>query len=116
VYVSSACTVVAPAPEAVAAARARAQEIWQRNMAIIDHSVAFWKGRSGTAPYTADELTGAIEFFETLTRIKGANLSFIGPIPDESLEKLSSEWKIWRAKQGDRLTYDTSKRRVVVSD
>lgn len=111
-----ACAVVAPAPEAVTVARVRAQEIWQRNMLIVDESVVFWKGHSGTAPHTADELTNAIEFFQVLTRIKGANFSFIGPIPDEGLEKLSAKWKAWHAAHGEQLTYDTSKQRVILTD
>lgn len=115
-YLFVGCASVAPDPEAVAAARTRAHEIWQRNMLIVDESVAVWKGRSGTASFTADELTTAIEFFETLTGIEGANFSFIGPIPDEGLEKLSAAWKVWHETHGQRLMYSTSKQRVILTD
>jgi hypothetical protein len=93
-----------------------AKRIWQQNMAIVDRSVEFWKKKqSGTAPYRSEELTSAIDFFETLTQIKGANLSFLGPIPDEQLETASIKWKAWYALHGDHLTYDTPKRRVIIS-
>ena len=93
----------------------RAKEMWEHNMTIVDRSVEFWKKKEpGTAPYGADELTNAIDFFETLTSIRGANLSFIGPIPDEQLEKVSAEWKAWYATHSDRLQYDPSARRVSV--
>jgi hypothetical protein len=82
-------------PEDETALSVRAREIWEHNMTIVDRSVEFWKKKQpGTAPYGAEELTNAIDFFETLTKIRGANLSFIGPIPDEQLEKASAAWKL----------------------
>lgn len=41
-------------------------------------------------------------------------MSFIGPIPDESLENASRQWKAWYAAHGDALTYDESKKRVIL--
>jgi len=94
----------------------RAREVWLGNMAIIDRSVEFWKKKQpGTAPYTPEDLTRAIDFFETITRIRGANLSFLGPIPDGDLEKVKNEWKAWYAGHGDRLIYDATSRRVLVT-
>jgi hypothetical protein len=99
-----------------AAARQRGKQIWQRNVTIVEESVEFWKRRTGTAPYTPKELEDAIDFFERLTGIHGGNMSFIGPIPDESLEKVSDQWKAWYAVHGDHLVYDASKRRVIVKE
>lgn len=98
-----------------AASRERAKQMWQRNMTIVDASVDFWKKRSGTAPYTPKELENAIGFFERLTGILSGNMSFIGPIPDESLEEVSEQWKGWYAVHGEHLMYNTRKRRVMIA-
>jgi hypothetical protein len=95
-------------------AHEKAIELWRRNMVIVDESVAFWKGRTGRSPHTQEELTDAIDFFQTLTNIRGTNMSFIGPIPDESLEMASRNWKAWYATHGEALTYDESKKRVIL--
>ena len=88
-----------------------ARRVWSDHMTVIDRSVDFWKRRQpGSAPYSSEELTKAIEFFETLTLIKGANLSFIGAIPDESLESMRTKWKAWYDAHADELTYDSTGR------
>jgi hypothetical protein len=111
-----ACTS-ADRAERAAISNERAKQIWQQNMTVVDRSVEFWKKQQpGTAPYGSEELTNAIDFFETLTHIRGANLSFIGPIPDESLEKVSKEWKVWYAAHGEHLTYNASKHRVILTN
>ena len=95
------------------ASHEKAQELWQRNMSVVDESVEFWKKQTGTAPYTPKELENAIDFFETVTELRGrANMSFIGIIPDESLENASREWKAWYEAHCERLTYDASKKRA----
>ena len=113
---TAACTS-AERSERAATLNDRAKQTWQQNMTIVDRSVEFWKKKQpGTAPYGSEELTNAIDFFETLTQIRGANLSFIGPIPDEQLEKASIEWKKWYAVHSRHLTYDAWKRRVIIRD
>lgn len=98
-----------------AASHEKAKELWRLNMIIVDESVEFWKKRTGTAQYTPKELENAVDFFETVTELRGrANMSFIGIIPDESLENASREWKTWYEAHAERLTYDASKKRVVV--
>lgn len=93
----------------------QAKRVWQQNMTIVDSSVEFWKQkRVGAARYGSDDLMRAIDFFETLTQIKGANLSFFGPIPDERLERVNTEWKSWYATHGSQLTYDEVSNRVVL--
>lgn len=93
----------------------KAKDLWQQNMTVVDESVEFWKKPTGTAPYTPKELENAVDFFETVTKIRGrANMSFIGVIPDESLENASREWKVWYDAHGERLTYDASKKRVTL--
>jgi hypothetical protein len=115
-HVFGACTSPQAGTSEAVVLHEKATELWQRNMTIVDESVAFWKKRTGTAPYTPDELTEAIDFFETVTELRGrANMSFIGPIPDESLEGASREWKAWYAAHAEHLTYDTAKNRVVVT-
>ena len=113
-----ACTATHTAAHDAVALHAKAKELWLRNMTIIDESVDFWKkGVVGSAPYTPKELENAIDFFETVTEMRGrANMSFIGPIPDESLENASREWKAWYVTRGEHLMYDPSRRRVVVSE
>lgn len=113
-----ACTPTHTAARDAVALHEKATALWLRNMTIVDESVDFWKnGVVGSAPYTPKELENAIDFFETLTEMRGrANMSFIGPIPDESLENASREWKAWYVTHGEHLMYDPSKRRAVVSD
>lgn len=96
------------------ASHERAKQIWKRNMTIVQESVDSWKKRSGTAAYAPKELENAITFFETVTGIHGGNMSFIGPIPDASLEKLSDEWLAWYAVHGEHLRYSARTRRVIV--
>jgi hypothetical protein len=115
-YLIAACTPTHTTARAVAL-HEKAKELWLRNMMIVDESVDFWeKGVAGSAPYTPKELENAIGFFETVTQMRGrANMSFIGPIPDESLRSASREWKAWYVIHGEHLIYDPSKR-LVVSD
>ena len=112
------CTATHTAARDAVALHAKTKERWLRNMTIVDEGVDFWKkGVGGSAPYTPKELENAIDFFETVTEMRGrANMSFIGPIPDESLENASREWKAWYVTRGEHLMYDPSKRRVVVSE
>jgi hypothetical protein len=49
-------------------------------MAILDASIAWWKGGSDVAPHSPDQITEAIAFFENLTEIYSGSMSFIGPI------------------------------------
>ena len=109
-----ACAPVHDASEKRAAFRERAKQTWQHNMTIVDASIDVWKQRLGA--YDPKELEKAIDFFETLTHINSGDMSFIGPTPDERLEKNSNEWKAWYVTHGEHLTYDPSKGRVVVSD
>jgi hypothetical protein len=108
------CVSVQDASKKTDVLRERAKQTWQRNMAIVDTSINVWKARSGA--YDPKELEMAIGFFETLTHINSGNMSFIGPMPDERLEKNSGEWKAWYLTHSEHLIYDRSKRRVVVSD
>jgi hypothetical protein len=108
-----ACMRVQDTSEKTAALRERAKQTWQQNMTIVDASIDVWKRRLGT--YDPKKLETAIGFFETLTQIHGGNMSFIGPIPDESLEKVRSQWKAWYAAHEVQLIYDASKHRVIVS-
>jgi hypothetical protein len=86
----------------------KARELWERNMIVVDESVEFWKKQEGTAPYTPKELEDAVDFFETVTELRGrVNMSFVGIIPDQSLENASREWKAWYEAHGDELTYDS---------
>ncbi|MEK6375003.1 MAG: hypothetical protein AABO58_20205 [Acidobacteriota bacterium] len=95
----------------------QAKRKWLQNMTIVDRSVEFWKQKqAGAAPYRSDDLMRAIDFFETLTQIKGANLTFLGPLPDEQLERVSIEWKSWYVAHGRQLTYDNSRDRVVLDE
>jgi len=110
-----ACTSTHAGAGDAVALHEKARELWQRNMAIVDESVEFWKKQTGTSPYTPKELENAIDFFETVTELHGrANMSFIGPIPDESLENASREWKAWYDAHAERLMYDASKKRVIL--
>jgi len=109
-----ACVPAQDVSERSAALRERARQTWQQNMTIVDASVDVWKRRSGA--YDPKALENAIGFFETLTHINSGNMSFIGPTPDERLEKNSDEWKAWYLTHGKHLIYDPSKRRVVVSE
>lgn len=107
----TACTSVSDP----AATHEKATELWRRNMIIVDNAVAFWKSPGSDAHFNPQELTDAIGFFEAVTNITGlTNMSFIGPIPDESLENASRQWKAWYATHGDALTYDESKKRVIL--
>jgi hypothetical protein len=117
-HLIAACTATHTAAWDAVALHEKAKELWLRNMTIVDESVDFWKKSVvGSAPYTPKELESAIDFFETVTEMRGrANMSFIGPIPDESLENASREWKAWYVTRGEHLMYDPSKRRVVVGD
>jgi hypothetical protein len=91
-----------------------ANEIWNQSIGVVDRGVDFWKKKDGPAPYTPDELVRAVEFLETLTKIRGANIGRFGVIPDESLERLSKEWKDWHRTYGAKLRYDASAKRVIV--
>jgi hypothetical protein len=113
-YALIACAPMNGARDALAL-HERAKRLWQQNMAIVDDSVEFWKKRTGAATHTPEELEKAIEFFETVTQLRGrTNMSFIGPIPDESLEGASREWKAWYESHAERLTYDASTKRVIL--
>ncbi|HEY0142070.1 MAG TPA: hypothetical protein VGF48_14315 [Thermoanaerobaculia bacterium] len=114
-HLLGACTPTHAGARDAVASHEKAAELWQRNMVIVDESVEFWKNRAGTAPYTPLELSDAVQFFETVTEMRGrVNMSFIGLIPDESLAIASREWKAWYDAHGRDLTYDWSKRRVIV--
>jgi hypothetical protein len=114
-HVLGACTPTLGGARDAVGSHEKAKELWQRNMTVVDESVEFWKKQTGAAPYTPKELENAIDFFETVTALRGrANMSFIGIIPDESLENASKEWKTWYEAHSERLTYDASKKRVIV--
>ena len=94
--------------------RTRASQRWQQKMGIIDESIAWWKTPSGTAPYSPDEITAAIDFFETTTKIYSGVMSFIGPIPDDELAKAREQWQAWYRANGDRLILDPETDRVIM--
>jgi hypothetical protein len=97
------------------ASRERASLEWDRNMAVIAESIQWWKNGSGTAPYTPDQITESITFFEELTKIYSGSMSFIGPIPNAQMEHAREEWVTWYQLHGDELTFDATSRRVLVA-
>lgn len=98
-------------------ARHKATEIWNSAMTVVNRAVVFWeKKEDGPAPYSADELVRAVEFLEALTHIRGVTIGRYGAIPDESMAELSNKWKVWYSRYGDRLRYDDSSRRVIVTN
>lgn len=95
--------------------RHRATGIWNNAIAVVDSATAFWTSKDGPAPYTVEELVRAVEFLEALTGIRGTTIGRFGVIPDESLVKLSAEWKEWYKENGDRLRFDDPSNRVIVT-
>jgi hypothetical protein len=95
--------------------RRRATALWNSAIAVVDGATVFWTSRDGPAPYTIDELVRAVEFLEALTRIRGATIGRFGVLPDKSLAELSREWKAWYEENGDRLRFDDSSKRVVLT-
>lgn len=83
-------------------------------MGLLDDSIKWWKVGSGTAPYSPDQITDAIDFFERLTTIYSGSMSFIGPIPNEQLEEATAKWKAWFREHGDELTFDAASGHVIV--
>jgi hypothetical protein len=93
--------------------------MWLKHMAVVDRAVRYWqRNRPNEIWFEGKELTNAIDFFEKTTQIKGTkiNLSFIGPIPDRELEKVSREWKSWYKKHSADLYFDASSGRVILKE
>lgn len=100
-----------------AEAKRRATAIWRENMAVVDESIEFWRGRQdGVAPHTTKQLESAIVFFERLTLIRAADMSYLGPIPDEGLQGAAVRWKEWYGVYAGRLTYDANEQQVIVAE
>jgi hypothetical protein len=96
--------------------RDRATREWQREMTVIDDSIRLWSNGAGTAPYTPQDITNAIDFFEHVTGIHSGAMSFLGPIPDQQLVGVRDQWKKWYETHRARLTFDPSSERVIVAD
>lgn len=87
-----------------------------KNMAVVDESIEFWRRQDGVAPHTTKQLESAIVFFERLTLIRAADMSYLGPIPDEGLEGAAVRWKEWYSVYAGRLTYDANEQQVIVAE